>query len=332
VTEAFDFRGFEELYPAWEARFRVEGPLGSFAYEAGGSLCSYGSTDMVFNRATMGALDLGDAEADAWAAVINSFQDPRTGWYRKRNTMHFREHTTAYAVAALALLGRKPDFPVLAARRVAASPEALGRWLRSVPWSIVWPGSHVAAGLPAILHMTGEGSADFFERYFAWLDERVEPSTGFWSRGIAQRVGLAPKLSRSEMGGAFHMHFVYEARGRAWPLPERVVDACLALQGKNGFWDGGHPYCIDLDGLYCLLRSSALAGGYRKDEAYEACLLFLRGAQPILCSEELLALHYRRSHRLPGALSAVAECALHFPELVRTSVPWVQTLGEACFI
>jgi hypothetical protein len=204
--------------------------------------------------------------------------------------------------------------------------------MRTVPWSIIWPASHVVSGLPAILHMTGEGTEDFFGRYFDWLDARVEPSTGFWSRGLAQRVGIIPRLSKEEMGGAFHMYFVYEARGRAWPLPERVVDAALALQRPNGFWDGEYPYCIDLDGLYCILRSSARAGGYRRDEAYGACLRFLAGALAVLCSEEGLSRYYFESHRLPGALSAVAECALHFPELVRTERPWTQTLDTACFI
>ncbi len=328
----YDFRPFEELYPLWEERFRIGAGSGDFSFKPQGRPGPYGSTDMVFARATLGILNLPAEDADAWADRINSFQDERTGWYRKTYTPHFREHTTAYAVAALSLLGKPPRYLVRACQRISSSRHAMVRWLRSIPWSIIWPASHAVSGLPAILHLTGAGSDRFFEEYFDWLDHRVEASTGYWSRGLAQRLGFIPMISKEEMGGAFHLYYVYQARGRTWPRLHEVVDATLSLQRPNGFWDGDHPYCIDLDGIYSIVRSSHLAGGYRRADALAACEAFLKGARAVLNSKALLFSRYPDSHHLVGALSAVAECERAFPGLVETHRPWSQTLDRACFI
>lgn len=332
MKKRYDFRRFQELYPDWEAQFRSGPEPGMFSYKRGGPTSLYGTADMAISRGTIGFLDLTEQERDQWAAVINGFQKRRSGWFRKRYTLHFRSHTAAYAVAALTLLQREPAFPVRKAEAVAADPALTRRWLERVPWSIIWPSSHIVAGLPAILIMTETLPEGFLDTYFGWLDDHVNPETGFWSRGVLHRLGLKPALATEELGGAFHMHFVYEAAGREWPLPERVVDAALALQQDNGLWDGDVSYCIDLDGLYCLLRSSRNAGGYRGAEAEAAVHRYLTGVERTLNDREFLFSRYDNSHRLTGALSAIAECQLWFPDLVQTEVPWHQTLDSACFI
>lgn len=328
----FDFTAFEALYPEWEAQFASGDLPGEFSYARGGPTSLYGTTDALISRATIGLAPSDENERAAWAALINGFQDVKSGWFRKRYTLHFRSHTAAYAVAALRLLGHGPARPVEAALRIASSAKATIRWLRGIPWSLSWPSSHIVAGLPAILHMTDAADETFWSTYFGWLDEHVHPETGFWSRGIVHRLGLRRPLATAELGGAFHEHFVYEARGRAWPLPERVVDASLALQHANGLWDGEVTYCIDLDGLYSMIRSSRNAGGYRADEVRSAVCRYLERAQATLCDREFLFREYDNSHRLTGALSAVAECATWYPDLVRTARPWRQTIDDACFI
>ena len=342
--QPFDFRPFEKMYPEWEMQFRAGPGPGAFSWKKGGPTSLYGSTDMVFNRRILGTLDPSETEKDSWAAEINRFQNPRSGWYRKRYTLHFRSHTAAYAAAALHLLNRRPAYPIRKAGKVGRSPETLKRWMRRIPWSIIWPASHEVAGMPAIPILTGDIGRDvpaadenpaarrFLESWKAWLDEEVHPETGFWSRGILQRLGLRPALSRQEMGGAFHMYYIYEAMGWPWALPEKVVDAALTLQGSNGFWDKDVSYCIDLDGLYCLTRSSRNAGDYRADDVKQACILYLSQAEATLNDRDFLFTRYDNSHRLPGALAAVAECALFYPELVRTERPWTQTLDLACYI
>lgn len=331
MTQIHDFRPFEERYLQWEERFRIGDGLGNYSFLPGGRPCPYGPCDMVIARATLGLLDFSEKEKDAWAESINAFQNS-AGWYRKSYTLHFRDHTTAYAVAALKLLDRRSGQTVRAAAALMESRAKTEAWLRGAPWSLIWPGSHIVTGLPAVLHMTGVGTDDFFDWYFAWLDAHVDGETGFWSRGWAQRLGLIPKLSKEAMGGAFHMHYLYEARGRPIPHPRGVVDSCLSLQNSAGLWDKDVPYCIDLDGVYSMLRCSAAAGWYRKDDAVAACHRFLSTTAAVLNDPVRLFADYPNSHRLPGALSAVAEVARSFPDLVITERPWKQTLDRACYI
>ncbi len=334
MGDSFDFRPFESMYEEWEEGFRSGNNPGEFSYRRGGPTSLYGSADMVFNRYILGRMPNGDGGI-AWASVINRFQNPKTGWYKKRYTFHFRSHTAAYAVAALRLLGHAPAHPVRKAERAARSRRSVERWLTRVPWSIIWPGSHEVAGIPAIRLMTGQpgdGTEEFLENWKSWLDARVHPETGFWSRGLMQKLKLRGTLTKEEMGGAFHMYFIYEAMGRPWPLPEKIVDATLSLQNENGFWDKDVSYCIDLDGIYCLTRSSRNAGRYRAKDVEAACRRYLKRAEATLNDRAFLFGRYDNSHRLPGALAAVAECALFYPDMVKSMTPWRQSLDAACFI
>jgi hypothetical protein len=331
MARVYDFSRFqEELYPEWERRF-ASGGIGEFGYLPGAATCSYGTTDMLISRYTMGDLELSEKEKDAWAAVINRFQRP-DGWYAKSHTRHAREHTTAYATAALALIERRPGRAFAWALPILRDERSWESWIRGPHWSIVWPGSHVISGVPAALAMTGGGSEAFFDWYFDWLDHEADPRSGFWCRGLVHRLGIIQKPTKHEMGGAFHMFYVYERFGRAWRHPERVVDESLRLQHTNGLWDKDVPYCIDLDGLYCVLRSSRNAGGYRKDDAASAARAFLETAERVMGNRDLLFGGYPNSHRLTGALSAIAECARSFPELVTTPRPWRQSLDVAPYI
>jgi hypothetical protein len=332
--KAFDFTRFEEeIYPEWEARFRIGGGTGEFSYVKGGKPCPYGTLDIIFCRTIMNGLILTEKEKDEWASYINSFQQETTGWYKKTYTFnHFREHTTAYAVAGLKLIDRKPSYNFIWQDRLLSSEKEMERWINKIPWSLSWPSSHIVSGIPAIMAMLGTGTEAFFNWYFAWLDKEANPATGYWSRGIGHRLGLIKKVSKHEMGGAFHMYYVYEYMNREWPYPERIVDATLGLQHANGLWDKDVTYCIDLDGVYSLLRSSRNAGGYRADDVKDASVRYLERAEKILNDREFLISRYTNTHVLPGALCAVAECAKFYPELVKTVRPWIETLDKACFI
>ncbi len=329
----YDFRAFQEkIFSRWIKQFASGPGPGEYSFKIGGPTDSYGATDMLISKYIIDDLNLTEAEKDAWAGVINSFQDPATGNYRKIYTMHHKEHTTAYAVAALHLINRKPAFPMAWKETITASPEAMDRWLRTVNWSIIWPGSHVVTGPPAVLAMLGHAPRDFFDWYFDWLDGTADPSSGFWCRGLVHRLGIIRKPTKHEMGGAFHMYYVYEFMNRQWRYPERIVDHALRLQHANGLWDKDVTYCIDLDGIYNLTRSSRNAGGYRRDDVFIAVCRYLKEAERILNDEEFFFKKYNNSHILTGALGAVAECQKFYPELVRTSRPWRQSLDIACYI
>ncbi len=332
----YDFRKFErELFDKWMQQFKSGDGLGDFSWKKGGPTSLYGSTDILISIFILDDLLLSDSQRDQWANTINQFQNIKTGWYEKSFTFHYREHTTAYAVAALHLIDRKPKYPLSWKNNILKSKIAQEKWIRGdwrMLWSLIWPGSHVISGIPAILAMTNQGNKNFFDWYFNWLDNHADPNSGFYMRGIPHKLGIIRKPRMQDLGGAFHMFYVYEWFNRKWPYPEKVVDYCIQLQHQNGLWDKDVTYCIDLDGLYSMIRSSRNANWYRKDDVKQAVIKYLKTAEKTLNDENFLFTHYSNSHRLTGALAAIAECQKWFPELVKTAQPWKQTLDYACYI
>ena len=330
----YDFTRFqEELFPKWIVQFQSGDGPGEYSYKIGGPTSCYGTTDMLISRYIMDELDLTDVDRDFWASVINRFQQEPTGWYKKTYTYtHSVEHTTAYAVAALHLIERKPKYRMAFKEKLLTSEKAMEKWIESINWSLIWPGSHKVSGIPAILAMLGEGTDEFYNWYFDWLDKTADPESGYWCRGLVHRLGIIRTPTKHEMGGAFHMYYVYEYMKREWKYPEKIVDHTLRLQHDNGLWDKDVTYCIDLDGIYSLTRSSRIAGGYRAADIEESVHRYLSTAEKILNDPEFFFARYTNSHILTGALSAIAECQLFYPDIVRTSKPWRQSLDEACFI
>lgn len=334
MAKVFDFRKHqEEIYPEWVKQFKSGEGIGDYSYAIGGPTSLYGTTDVLFCRAIMNVLDLTGEEKDSWAKSINQFQKPENGWYKKKYTWnHSKQHTTAYAVAALHLIDRRPAFDFAWKENLLANEKNMNRWIERIPWSIIWPGSHIVSGVPAILAMLGEGTEAFFDWYFDWLDREADPNSGFWCRGWVHKLGIISTPTKHEMGGAFHMYFVYEYLNRKWPYPKKIIDHSLRLQLPSGLWDKNVTYCIDLDGIYNMTRSNQIAGGYREDEIRKSCIRYLEAAELILNDRDYFFEHYTNTHILPGALGAIAECQKFYPELVKTSTPWVQTLDKACFI
>ncbi len=332
----YDFTRFEREYlTKWYEQFRSGEGIGEFSWKIGGPTSLYGTTDMLISTFILDDLLLHDEQRDEWAEVINRFQDPKSGWYKKSYTMHYKEHTSAYAVAALELIDRKPKYPFVWKEGILKSKKSMEKWISGdwrMLWSIIWPGSHVISGVPAMLAMTKQADEEFFNWYFEWLDEQADPNSGFYLRGIPHRLGIIREPTMHELGGAFHMYYVYEWFNRKWPYPEKVVDQCIRLQHENGFWDKDVTYCIDLDGLYSMIRSSRNANWYRKDDVKQAVCRYLENASRTLNDEEFVFKNYTNSHILTGALAAIAECQKWFPELVKTAQPWKQSLDFACYI
>ena len=332
----YDFTTFErKLFTPWMEQFKSGEGIGEFSWERGGPTSLYGTTDMLISIFILNDLMLFNHQADEWATIINQFQDPKTGWYKKSYTLHFREHTSAYAVAALHLIDRFPKYPFSWKYNILKSQKAQEKWIKGdwrMLWSIIWPGSHVISGIPAMLAMTKQGNKRFFNWYFYWLDAQADLNSGFYMRGIPHKLGLIREPRMQDMGGAFHMYYIYEWFNRKWPYPEKIVDNCIRLQHDNGFWDKDVSYCIDLDGLYSMIRSSRNANWYRKDDVKQTVCSYLGNAERTLNDEEFLFNKYTNSHKLTGALAAIAECQKWFPELVKTNQPWKQSLDFACYI
>nr|MDO8114885.1 hypothetical protein [Candidatus Sigynarchaeota archaeon] len=337
-SQCFDFTTFQEsIFPAWEAQFKVGPRIGDYSFAKGGKVDSYGTTDLLIAKYIMNDIGtLTDAQKDEWARIINSFQDQATGKYVKAYTMHFWEHTTAYAVCALKLIDRKPAYPMAWKNDILRDRKSMTAWTRQwqrAPWSLIWPGSHIWSGVPAALAMTGEGTDEFFEWYFDWFDKAADPSSGYWRRGWLHKMKSLSKPVSHDLFGAFHMYYVYECMGRKWKYPEKVVDCTLRLQLDTGLW-GQTPefYCRDLDGLYALTRSSRNAGGYRADDVKAAVVKFLATAERTLNDRDFVLAHYPDTHHLAGALCAIAECQKFYPDIVKTARPWLMSIDKACYI
>ncbi|NIM89944.1 MAG: hypothetical protein GTO17_03245 [Candidatus Aminicenantes bacterium] len=329
----FDFTKFEnELFPKWIEQFRSGNGIGEYSFTKRGPTSFYGTTDVLISLYNTGKLDLTEEEKDQWAKVINQFQDPKTGWYKRTFTMHYKEHTTAYAIAALYLIDRKPAYPLNWKDKILKSKRAMEKWIKRPNWSFIWATSHIISGIPASLLMTGEGTQEFYDWYFDWLDNQADSNSGFYLRGLIHKLKLVRLPRKQEMAGAFHMYYVYEFVKRMWPYPEKIVDHTLRLQHENGLWEKDITFCVDLDGLYCLTRSSRNANGYRKKDVELAVRKYLVTAEKIFNNEEFFYKSYQNSHRLTGALNAIAECQKFYPNLVKTTNKWRQSLDKACFI
>ena len=288
---------------------------------------------MLFSDFILGTLNLSELQKDEWAATINSFQDAKTGWYRKFHTLHYKEHSTAYAIAALTLIDRKHLHPLKFLDPIIQSQKSFLKWIKHISWSLIWPGSHVISGIPACMIMTDPTNTKyqtFYDWYFSWLEQEVDKNSGYWSRGLLHKFQKIP--THRELGGAFHMYYVYEALQKKWAYPQKIIDHTLRLQHENGLWDKEVTYCLDLDGIYSLTRSCRNSEGYRQEDIDQAVDQYLVTASDIFNDEEFFFKHYKNSHILPGALSAIAECQKFYPQLIQTSQEWEQSLDKACFI
>ena len=330
----FEFYFLEEMLPEWIAQFKsndADGP-GAYSYLPKGPLCTYGSTDVLISRFITNQLTLTEKDKDEWAEKINRFQDPKSGWYKKRYTLHFKEHTTAYAIAALKLIDRKPKYPLFWKDAILKDEKAMESWLNSITWSSIWNGSHVISGVPAALLMTGEGNERFYNWYFNWLDSETDTNSGFWRRGILHRMNILYRPNLHDMAGAFHMYYVYSYCNRSWRFADKAIDWTLKFQNSNGFWNGKVTYCVDLDAIYTMTRGCEILKGYRKEDIKNSVIKYLANAEKTLNNREFLFKNYPDSHRLTGALCVIAEYQKYFPEMVKTKKKWRQSLDFACYI
>ena len=201
--------------------------------------------------------------------------------------------------------------------------------------SSIWCMGHKIASYPAVLRMSNEST--LFAGFYDWwsgpgfLASHVDPATAMW----CDRAAWAPPNCAC-LGGAFHMDLMLTNLSRGLFLPARLLNVSLGLQRTNGLWCGDTaPGFIDLDGVYQVVRAAAQLG---TDEAWAlargTCQTFLATAALVLNDpSKVLGNPYgENSHLLPGAVTAVAECAKWFPDAVKTVRPWRQTLDYAPFV
>ena len=111
-----------------------------YSYFPGHPTSVYGSADMLMSMFVLGRLgNLTEAEKDSWATTINRFQDAATGLFLAQSFephfgpavlhAHDHEHTTAFALAALTLIGRSPAHPLTLMLNLQANHSRWQPWL-----------------------------------------------------------------------------------------------------------------------------------------------------------------------------------------------------------
>lgn len=343
-SDACNLRKFRENLFEWVDDFRIKNSKWNFAVKKGEQKPSlYGLCDAVFNLRIPNKLDeyLSNTPKEnlaQWISNIQSYQNPKTGWFKDgviNYGMHFKEHSTAFSVAALRLLGGKPLYDFKISEKLTTKNKVFN-WLKRVPeWGLLyWPGSHRGGGIGAIYATLGENyypHEKFFDWYFEWLDNNADQKVGFWRLGWIHKL-QKNRLTKIELGGAVHYYWIYEFMNHPIPHPEKVIDSTLYLQKKWGTWDTHYSYCIDLDAIFCLTRCSKQTNGYRKNDIKDAIMIYLNYVIKNMNDKEYFFTNYEDAHRLTGFVCAIAEISKFFPQLLENSKLWTQTLDISPWI
>jgi hypothetical protein len=319
------------------------GPIsGDFSlYRDAPSYDLYGTVDGAYVLHTTNRLTnrTDRASRQEWASRILACQ-AEDGWFSRRNLRgHPREHATAYAIGALRLLEVEPDEhyvdmikPLTSLLPILTDHDAFRRWIerlgfrfsvssllqKNLGWHCVWGGSHLGGGVAAAVGMArslldrwwpGQVDVDeWFTWYFDWLDVRANSNTGYWQRAFWNLVYRKPTMI--DLGGAVHFFWVYESLDRPFPYPEETIQSTLQLQRPDGLY-ADHPFCIDLDADFCLIRSYLQLSEERQETYRESVYRSVEDNFEAVISrltERPLSQIYSDSHGLPGALAALVEC------------------------
>jgi hypothetical protein len=309
------------------AQFDPRDLRGRFSTRAGGSTDLYASADMVFVLWILGEIErrTSDSGRREWASLIQSFQDPRTGRFRPGEAAaESATHATAFATAALKLLGASPLHPHAWSAPLFSDPDAVGRWFDSFNWCQIWTGSHELGAVAAVIDAP-QGvrlPAKWPDWVVAEMTERVDGETGFWKNGALDLVWHRP--TTVDLGGAAHFWWIYHHLGRPVPHPEKVIAHIVALQRETGLWgtrlfNGAHPQGIDFDALNGLRLAwsqlSPQARSARRGRIVAALDRYACVAGAHLNADGSVERLFRTPHKLVGALNALAELDLLYREI-----------------
>jgi hypothetical protein len=303
-------------------RFEPSDLRGRFSTRSGGSTDLYGSADMVFVLWILGTLESRTSESGRreWASIIQSFQDPQTGLFRPGEAaVESTTHATAFATAALKLLGFRPLHPHRWAEQRFATPEAIRRWLDSFSWQQIWSGSHEMGAVAAVIDAPRgiRLPAEWTDWTLQALTARVDGETGLWKNGVLDRVWRSP--TTVDLGGAAHFWWAYHRLGRPIPHPEAVIVSILRLQRRSGLWgtrlfNGAFPQGIDFDALNGLrlawLGLPEKARAERHGQIVAALDRYACAADAHLNAAGSVERLFRTPHKLVGTLDALAELDL----------------------
>ncbi len=337
-TKKYNLDPFLKNLHEWIDSFRIDNDPGNFSVKCNSKKPSlYGVCDMVYNLVIPGELERylanhNDENIEEWIKRIHSYQNPKTGWFKEgfiNYGFHFKEHSTAFAISTLKLLDAKPNYD-LAIKKKLNTQKKVEKWLRTKPeWGLMyWSGSHRGGGIGSVFATLGPDHYPherFFDWYFNWLDKKADPEIGFWRIGWIHKI-KKNRLTKQELGGAVHYHWIYEFFKHPFPYPENAIDATLLLQNEKGTWHKDFSYCIDLDAIFFMTRCCEQTKGYRKEDIQASLIKYLDYIIEKINDKEFLFSTYKSAHKLTGYICAIAEINKFYPELLDLPRPWIQTL------
>jgi hypothetical protein len=251
-------------------------PYGS--YQTGKSIETdlYASCDVAIARHIMGeklSETLSHEQREEWIQYINTYQQPEDGSYTNRLKNHSKLHANGMTIGALGVLHGKQRYRVRLYEDFNTREKVIP-WLEQIDWANQWGASHHFWGGIHCYSMSRECSEDWLSTVFDWLDSNLDPSTGWWRRGVEH-------TDRNQaLGGSVHILPVYQHHDRAFPFPRMVIDSVLALQLPDGTWQARNKdqvnimNYLELDALYAMNFMLELAPGYRIRDIEKAVSLY----------------------------------------------------------
>jgi len=214
----------------------------------------YGCANAANILYTIGALPDSFEEKQAFARVLQSFQDAQSGLFV--NPGNYETHTTAFVSGALYLLGAKPLHQAEAFRQYNEK-DTLFRFMDSIDWANApWLGAHLGAGIYASMLLTGTAGDHWEDLYFEWFNANADASTGLWKRDALEG---APRFHY--LASTFHYVFNYEHAKRALPYPQALLDTCIQAYRDGACIDFAREVgWADIDFTYLLARVQRRTG------------------------------------------------------------------------
>lgn len=215
-------------------------------------------------------------------------------------------HTTAHCAAALELFDAAPSFSIPALDQYKTK-EGLYAYLEALEWrDSPWNNSHKGAGIYVAMNMTGAAAPEWNEWYFDWFYEEVDPVTGMWRKGYADKAG---SRIYEHMAGSFHYLFNHEYAHRPLRYPEKMIDTCLEMYEKKylpaNF--GKETEFIEVDWVFCITRALRQCS-----HRYEECVRVLKGFADeyldfLIALDPETSAEFNDLHRVFGAMCCVTE-------------------------
>ncbi len=303
----------------------------------GFALNPYGCADAANILYTLGHFPRDLRDRSEWIQALQEMQDPTSGLFHEET--HHAYHVTAHCAAALELFDARPRHPLRELERLDG-PGELERFLDGLAWvEAPWEASHQGAGVYAARVIAGEASAEWEDRYFAWLWREADEVSGFWRRGAvdASGAGSRTKPLFHHLAGSFHYLFNHEHARRPLRFPEAMIDTCLRIRAEN-LWPALATVVSfsDIDWVYCLTRTVRQCG-HRFEEVQAALREFAGEFCDFLLERVRTAQAQGRPpfedvHLLFGSLCALAELQTALPGAIRTERPLHLVLDRRPFI